>query len=178
MTCIVAVREVGVVYMGADSAGVAGYQLVARKDKKVFTTGEFLIGFTSSFRMGQLLRHKLKVPEQEGGSVEDFMATVFIDAVRECFKQGGVLKNSSGVEEGGQFLVGYRGRIFNISSDFQVGENILPFDACGCGTDVALGALASTKGMNPTQRVRNALRVAEMFSAGVRAPFNIKTTQQ
>lgn len=42
--------------MGCDSAGVGGWHLQLRADPKVFHVGHFLIGYTDSFRMGQLLR--------------------------------------------------------------------------------------------------------------------------
>ena len=62
MTCIVGLVHEGVVYIGGDSAGVAGLSLTVRADEKVFQNGEFLMGFTTSFRMGQLLRYSLKPP--------------------------------------------------------------------------------------------------------------------
>jgi hypothetical protein len=55
MTCIVGIVENGKVYMGGDAAGVNGYSVRVRKDPKLFKVGEFLFGYTSSFRMGQLL---------------------------------------------------------------------------------------------------------------------------
>jgi len=57
MTCIVGLidKESKKIYMGGDSAGVANYSLSVRKDPKVFKRYGFIFGFTSSFRMGQLL---------------------------------------------------------------------------------------------------------------------------
>lgn len=51
MTCIVGLEHNGRVYIGADSAGVSGWDLTVRADKKVFRNGSFLFGFTDSFRM-------------------------------------------------------------------------------------------------------------------------------
>ena len=62
MTCIAAITEKGKVYMGGDSAGVSGYDITIRADEKVFKNGQCVFGFTSSFRMGQLLCYKFKVP--------------------------------------------------------------------------------------------------------------------
>ena len=64
MTCIVGLVHEGVVYIGGDSAGVAGLSLVVRADEKVLRNGDFLMGFTTSFRMGQLLRYKLDPPRR------------------------------------------------------------------------------------------------------------------
>lgn len=55
MTCIVGLVENNKVYIGGDSAGVAGLSLMKRADEKVFKKDEFIFGFTSSFRMGQLI---------------------------------------------------------------------------------------------------------------------------
>ena len=63
MTAIVAIRQDNTVYMGGDSAGVAGLKITIRKDPKVFINGNFLMGFTTSFRMGQLLQYSFKPPE-------------------------------------------------------------------------------------------------------------------
>jgi len=93
MTCIVGVVDKGKVYMGADSAGVGGLDLRVRKDPKVFKNGPFLIGCTSSFRMIQLLQYSFKAPRHDKSLSEDkYMATKFIDAVRECFSGGGFCK--------------------------------------------------------------------------------------
>jgi len=54
MTCIAGFVNKNEVWIGGDSAGVAGYNLRIRKDTKVFkVNGRFLIGYTNSFRMGQ-----------------------------------------------------------------------------------------------------------------------------
>lgn len=175
MTCIVGLRDGEHVCIGGDSAGVAGLDLVVRADPKVFRNGEFLIGFTSSFRMGQILRYQLNpAPPPEGIAVEQYMATHFVDAVRECLKAGGFASKVNETESGGSFLVAYRGRLFEIDGDYQVGENLCGYAAVGCGSQVALGALYASQGMAPHSRVLIALHAAEQFSAGVRAPFLVE----
>lgn len=175
MTCIAAVAEAGVVWMAADSAGVAGLALTVRRDPKIYRVADFLFGFTSSFRMGQLLGYKFSPPQHHAEwDIERYMTTVFVDALRQTLKDGGFARNDSGVEQAGEFLVGYRGRIFRVCSDYQVGENVDPFDAVGCGADLALGALHATREKSPAERVLMALEAAEAFSAGVRRPFRVE----
>lgn len=89
MTCIAAWRDNGRVYVGADSAGVGGYTLEVRSDEKVFRVGPYVIGFTSSFRMGQVLRYSTTLPAPEDWDVNRFMATRFVDAVRGALKTAG-----------------------------------------------------------------------------------------
>lgn len=175
MTCIVGIVDAGRVHIGADSAGVANYELVQRNDRKVFKNGAFIMGFTSSFRMGQLLAFKLKPPKRHADDdVMTFMVTEFIDAVRDCLKAGGYAEKEKEVERGGNFLVGYAGRLFNIGSDYQVGESIHGFDACGSGESIALGSMASTVGRPTAERIARALSAAEKFNAGVRSPFYVE----
>ena len=174
MTCIVGLVHEAVVYIGGDSAGVAGLSLVVRADEKVFRNGDFLMGFTTSFRMGQLLRYKLYPPRRHPDDrVAKYMVVDFINAVRECLKSGGYASKGDEVESGGTFLVGYAGHLFTVDSDYQVGIPEDGFAAVGSAQDIARGSLFATQGQEPRSRVLTALRSAERFNAGVREPFHI-----
>lgn len=176
MTCIAGLVYENKVYIGADSAGVCNYSITPRKDPKVFINNNLIIGFTSSFRMGQLLKWSfIPPPVKEGQDVDSYMNKDFIDTVRGCFKHGGYAQRHNEQEQGGSFLVGFKGRLFSIDSDYQVGESLLSYDAVGCGADIALGALHATDKLSilPEERIRKALEAAECFSAGVRSPFTI-----
>ena len=178
MTCIVGLIDemTGNVIIGGDSAGVGGLDLTARKDSKVFQNGEFIMGFTTSFRMGQVLRFGLKpTPIPEDVDLYEYMVVTFTNDVRKAFKDAGVAHRHNEVETGGSFLVGVRGRLFHVQSDFQVGENIAPFAACGCGDAYALGAMEVLQAvdMDPVGKVEKALATAVAWSAGVRPPFNV-----
>ena len=175
MTCIVGLVHEGVVYIGGDSAGVGGMSLTVRADEKVFQNGEFLMGFTTSFRMGQLLRYSLKPPRRHpDDDIHQYMVVDFVNAVRECLKAGGYASKEDEVESGGTFLVGYAGHLFTVNSDYQVGIPEDGFAAVGSGQDISRGALFATQGQaTPRDRVLTALRSAERFNAGVRGPFHI-----
>lgn len=175
MTAIVGLVDNGTVYMGGDSAGVAHYSMTVRKDEKVFINGSYLFGFTTSFRMGQLLQYSFEPPAPTD-DLDKFMRTTFVDAIRDCLKTGGYASKNNEAESGGEFLVGVSGRLFSVSSDYQVGEASIGFDAVGIGESPALGALFALRQseMSPKQRVRVALEAAERFNAGVRAPFRLK----
>lgn len=179
MTCIVALKHGDKIYMGADSAGTNdSFRTVTRKDPKIYKVGDMLVGFTSSFRMGQLLGYSLIVPPHDPKiETYEWMVTDFINAVRRCLSSGGYTTIENNTEGGGQFLVAYKGRIFEVESDFQVGESVEPYLAAGCGTDLALGALYASsqkKITNPREVVTTALQAAAEFSAGVRGPYLIE----
>lgn len=174
MTCIVGLVDAGSVYIGGDSAGVSGYDLTVRADSKVFQNGSFLMGFTTSFRMGQLLRYAFRPPLQEPDlDVLAYLATAFVDGVRECLKAGGYALRKDEHESGGTFLIGYRGGLYTIDSDYQVAQSVDNWMAVGCGAAYALGALFAMQAEAPRQRILKALQAAERHSAGVRAPFTM-----
>ncbi|MDX3849707.1 hypothetical protein [Streptomyces sp. AK02-01A] len=177
MTVIVGLVQKQRVHLGGDSAGVAGYQLTVRQDAKVFTTGPYVMGFTTSFRMGQLLRYAFQAPHPNG-DLHRFMVTTFIDALRACLKEGGWAKKDSEQEEAGTFLVGVHGHLFVVHSDYQVGEPADGYAAVGCGDELALGALHVTAAldMKPRARLAAALAAADHHSAGVCAPYTYAAT--
>lgn len=192
MTCIVAMADGQSVIMGGDSAGVDGRDLYLRADAKVFQKGEYLIGFTTSFRMGQILRYETELPEVPENptpeNLERFFVTDFIPAVRRSFDEHGFAKTARfsapdkpGLSEdgqvvGGTFLVGVAGQIFEIRGDYQLGRPVTPYSAVGAGAMVALGtlrALEGVEGLTLRERVTRALETAEAYNAGVRGPFQL-----
>ena len=179
MTCIVGLVEDGKVYIGGDSASVADkFDLAIRADEKVFRNGDYVMGFTSSFRMGQLLRYAFNPPvPEEGEDINRFMVTRFIDAVRQCLKDGGYASKKDETESAGTFLVGYKSHLFEIYSDYQVGIPADGYTAVGCGDQPAKGALFAAGDMPPGNKVLLALMAAENFSAGVKRPFIVLQTE-
>jgi hypothetical protein len=171
VTVIVGLVHNGVVHLGGDSAGISGWDLTVRADPKVFTVGPYVIGYTTSFRMGQLLRWSFDPPKPDTAKLDRFMTTTFVDAARAAFKAGGWAKKDSEQEEGGQWLVGVAGRLFEVGGDYQVGEPAGGYAAIGCGGQAAHGALYATPTLAPRRRLQLALEAAQHHSAGVRGPF-------
>ena len=185
MTCIVGVEGADTVFVGGDSAGVTDDDLlVVRADEKVFSLlgGELVLGFTDSFRMGQLLRYSLRLPKRETRDAayrsdpDRFMSTAFVDAVRACLKRGGFARKEDEAETGGTFLVGWRGRLYEVDDDYQVGRSVSGYTAVGGGAEIAFGALHATAGVDPPERVERALQAASAHSATVRPPFVVLAT--
>jgi hypothetical protein len=176
MTCIVGIQHRRRVVIAGDSAGVAGYSVTVRADEKVFARDGFLFGFTSSFRMGQILRYDAELPAVpgRGADLTAFMVREFVPAVRKAFSEGGFLTKRNEEESGGTFLVGLRGNLFSVESDFQVGRAVDGYMAVGVGDDLALGVLHATRrgGWDPELRATLALEAAAYHNGGVCAPFH------
>ena len=177
MTAIVAIVEKGIIYIGGDSAGVNKdtLSIMTRKDEKVFINKDFIFGITTSFRMGNILRYSFEPPKQPN-NIDDirYMNTLFVDSIRDCFREGGFFHQSDLGEGGGVFIVGYKKHLYEIEADFQIAIPQDNYISCGCGHDICLGSLYSTKDREPKERIRIALEAAEKFSAGVRKPFVIR----
>jgi hypothetical protein len=183
MTAIVAISENDKVYMGGDSAGVGGLSISIRRQPKVFINGPFIIGYTTSFRMGQILQYNLDVktmftPPKDVLKlvVKDymkFMVTRFVPEIKKAFKKGGYQRTNNSVDSCGEFLVGFKGNIFNIQDDYQVSQIEDNYDVCGCASDIMLGSLNSTSEKGPVERINLALWSAEKYSAGVCEPFSV-----
>lgn len=192
MTCIVGLKANGRVFIGGDSAGSDNHNIETRLDTKVFKVGDFLIGYTSSFRMGQLLRFKFSPPAQHKGQDDyEYLCTEVIDHIKTLFESNGFSKVDSNVHSGGVFLLAYNNRLYSIYDDYQVGETANGFAACGCGDQVALGSLYTTLPrqvvrdgvlanitMTAESRINMALSAAEEFCLGVRKPFVILSSEE
>lgn len=175
MTCIVGIAKDGKVYMGCDSITSNGYTREITKRSKVFRVGEFLIGTCGSIRMANILQYHLAVrPLEENEDIDRYMVIAFIEAVRECLKSKGVASINSNVETSGDFLCGFRGKLYQCAADFQVDSYVGDTASCGCGSDYALGAMLALPDLPPQDRIRRALEVSAELCALVSAPFHIE----
>lgn len=170
----------GIVYIGADSAAVGGSTITQRATPKVFKNrfrggASFIAGFTTSFRMGDLIRFNEFKATYSGEDPLEFLVTKFVPELRKLFSSNGWMKEDDKREKGGTFLMGFQGELFTIDSDFQVAANGERYGACGSGEDYTLGALWALERYEEdalTQLVI-ALHAAEQHNVNVRGPFNV-----
>lgn len=135
MTCIIAyVDEDGVGHMVGDSAGtsISWHYRVDNVHPKVFRNKDMLIGYTVSFRMGQVLQYGFVPPEHpEGVSAYEYMVRLVVPAIQKIFLSTGYVKEPD--KEGGTFMIIYQGKLFYIQDDYSVFERPRNFDSCGSG---------------------------------------------
>jgi hypothetical protein len=180
MTCIVGFVEDNKVYIGSDSCGSNHVSWASYENHKVFEVGDFLIGCTTSFRMIDLLTYSLVGCVQRSEDSDDkFIRTSFINSVKTCFDDGGFGSDN----DGGEFLLGYKGRLYQVQGDFSVLNCPKWGMSVGSGTDAARGSLYTTDMMvkehghvfTPEYRIKKALEAAEAVIPSVRGPFIIKS---
>ncbi len=178
MTCIVGFTDGKNVWMGGDSASVGGYSLSECTVPKVFKKSGLIIGYTTSWRMGQILIYDTIFPPiNRGMDLMEYMVSRFVPKIKKTFiKQGFDTSDSKGdnSDSGGNFLVGVRKRLFEVQGDFAVLEHPYGFESVGCGFEIAKGAMYANKHLkDPEKRIINALEAASEFSAGVRGPHKV-----
>ena len=180
MTCIVGLVQEGKAYVGGDAAGSSSSgQVTMRTDPKVILRDDYLFGFTSSFRMGDILEFRVPVPKERpaGVSLRKHLVTNWVDDhLRRVFEKLGYLYKDKNVESGGTFVVAHKGELCVIYDDFQVGTPIEGYASVGSGCSYALGALhalRNIKDVSGLQRVTYALEAASYHNAYVRPPFTI-----
>jgi 20S proteasome alpha/beta subunit len=180
MTCIVAIADEGSVYFGGDTLVVGSYYKTSIDDTKVFERENMLFGTCGSVRMRQLLRYCLNIPTYTGGDPLTYLVTDFIDAVRDCFKKGGLAQEEQGREKGGKFLLGFQGELFYIDHEYDIGKPAYHYYAIGSGEELALGSLFSTAqlGLKPLQRLELALQAAQCHNTDVGSPFTFVTSEK
>lgn len=176
MTVIVGLVEGDQVFMGGDSAfsNMDTHELVACSNQKVFRVGAFLIGCCGSGRVMDVLRYAFAPPKHPRGmDASRYMRTVFLDAVREAFRKGGMYRKDEPEAIDGCVLIGYRKRLFVLEEDLHMHEAIDDFAAIGSGGSVASGAMVVSHGVPAKKRLRAAMEAAERYTASVRRPFYV-----
>lgn len=181
MTAIIGLKAADGVYIGADSSAQMGQSWITHPiaSPKVFRVGDFLMGAAGSYRAIQLLRFHLKVAERSHATVptEQYLVTEFIPAVRSLFKEHGLSRIESNEETGNQFLLGYRGELFTVGSDFAVTTGAFDFGCIGSGIEVALGAMDALEYLGPgneVRRIEKALEITARYIANVGPPFHVE----
>lgn len=187
MTCIVAMTDGETVHMAADSVASDWNTLYHRSQGKVFRVGELLIGMAGSPRAADLIRYKLELPFRDPRSGPDddhrYLVTDVASAVKNLIWKSGAEDEDQDTLMAAVGLIGYRGRLYDMHGDYQVGQNRMPYGAVGSGGHVALGVLYALHTSSPSPALsepRSALEIAlaaaEEFTPYVRKPWTYVTT--
>ncbi len=176
MTCIVGIEHKGIVYLGGDRAATdGGLNRVLIKDPKVFLKGNVGFGICGLPKVIDAVQHAIELPEDTTGNGKAWLVGHAIPAIREGLKKLECTEEHNGQQYyHGAMLIGYKGHLYQLESNFQLVEAAHGFDATGSGGEAALGSLRSTKKISdPRKRLLEALEVSAEHNAGVAPPFDI-----
>lgn len=142
MTCIIGFLHEGNAVLAGDKIGVSDYTKRITRQPKVFHNDGFMIGYTASFRMGQILQYNWNPPTRRTGqSAEDYLYTDVITSIRKTFEDNWFLDKAK--NQWGGFILIYENRIYEVGDDLSITESVNGIEACGCGRELARGALAA-----------------------------------
>ena len=178
MTAIVGVVKDGDVWIGADRQSTAGGSIVEFPRGRVWERKDFIIGVAGDVRTAQILRYGFFPPEIYGKTdVFKYMAIDFVDDIRDALEENGNLYTRRGrCSMFNEMLVGFRGSLYVIRSDFAVGK-ITECIAIGPGGGVATDALVAASNLGPEERIRAALEAAARHNALDCGPLDIINTK-
>jgi ATP-dependent protease HslVU (ClpYQ) peptidase subunit len=181
MTCIAGAVINGELCIGGDAVSVHGNSAArVGSHGKVFRVGEFLVGSSGTVRCQQVIRYLLEPPPIEE-DLTAYLVKRFVPVLREAMKDnGGECKAQSGNDEmDARYLVGLRGRLFEIDSGYGVFESLAPYAAVGCADQEALAAMFTAYSLlkDPLAEdiVNRGLLAAAEFDTSVRPPFTVVT---
>lgn len=173
MTCIVGIEYNNKVYMGGDRCSSNATIKMIYSSPKIFIKDKFLFGFAGSFRFSNILQHNVKFHKQkEKQSDQEYLYTIS-DVIRETLKDHEI--ETTEELNSNVALIGYKGKLYELQTDFAIIHNMHNYNAIGTGSEIALGSLFTTDQIlksDPEERINIALKAATTFCVGVSGPFD------
>ena len=164
MSTVVGLKYNDEIWIGADSlASTDDGDIRPLKGKKIFRNGPYLFGFIGSVRGGQILQPDYFEPPKKIEELPDAI-------IDQCEEKGCLITtDDQRSAHGCNFVVGYKGRLFEILIDFQLNE-IDDYTAVGAGSTYAIGSFYTSENiegvkLSPEERVMLALKAASTFNS-------------
>lgn len=127
--------------MAGDKAGSNGFTKENNTKAKVFSRGKYAFGFTTSFRMGQLLEHATLSNDLPDWGKESNLYVSFVQWVRDTLKEGGYATITSNEESGGTFIFHNGVSLYRVQDDFSILQHSDGLFAVGSGSYHALAIM-------------------------------------
>ena len=140
MTCIISYKQDGKVILAGDKAGSNGFSGHLSKEPKVFTNGDFMIGYTTSFRMGQILNHLWTAPKRKvDQNTVKYLYVDVIPSIMECFDDHNF--GDSKENKYGNFVMVYENEIYEVQGDMSMLQHDTDIVCVGSGEYHATAAV-------------------------------------
>lgn len=156
MTCIIAYTNGDSSFIAGDKLGSNGFTKSVMVEPKIFekkfikvddnginrTEETLAMGGTTSFRMLQLLDHKLVLPQQEKGTTTiQYLVHQVIPEIRKLFKEEWGSRDNTQEVGGGQFIILHNHVIYEVQEDFSVLQPKTDITSVGSGTYHAIASM-------------------------------------
>ena len=177
MTCIIAFKDtMNNVFLIGDKCGSNGNTKDICVEPKVFHKNGFMIGYTTSFYMGQLLKHVWEVPEKnDSEGVDYYLHNTIRKSLINMFKINNFGEHENGYNIG-DFILIYDSRIFTVYADMQIFEHKY-LSSVGCGDVAARAAieayLNSGVSIQPEDMLTSTMEIVSNICCGVSKDYDI-----
>jgi ATP-dependent protease HslVU (ClpYQ) peptidase subunit len=161
--------------MGCDSCASSDEHKVTFDGSKLFKKNNILFGYAGSFRFPDIIQYHTEFPEHTK-DLDDraFLVGKLLPVIRESLKAHEFIRQDEVLDH--MALIGYRKKLYQLSSDFSLIRSGVNYAAIGSGMSIALGSLYTTsytKKMVVGDRLTFALSAAEEHARGVAGPFHV-----
>lgn len=167
MTCIAGIEFAGKIYIAGDVQGTGWNNKVLHTQPKVFNKSGVLFGYAGSYRFGQILEHQLPDPviPNEESQIYRWLISVLIPDIKKATAD-------SEYEEGPACLIGVRGQLWQLQSDWSVLRSVKGYDTLGSGSEYAAGAIYSLLRFTPPNSEDDLIRILKtsISAAGTFSP--------
>jgi len=162
MTCIVGMEHKGRVYIAGDLLGSNSWHKSEYHNSKVFKIGDIVLGYTSTYRFGQLLETELSPPFVPDKNIYYWLIK---QVVPEIY---GILKKYD--EKGGTALIGVRGELYCLQDDYSILRSVNGYASVGSGYEYALGSLHTQIDILKLKETPSKILPRAIESAGSHSP--------
>lgn len=171
MTCIVALSDNNIVYMGGERGHSDTHNIASSCQPKISVHGLYLFGYAGNTGMGQAVEHNFDFPAPKITNINKHMGSVFMPSLRSFFKDKEIKIPDSEDDHAG-FIVGIKGHVYEIdTTDFQCVEyNMI---SIGSGSSYAMGSLYSSSHLSPAERIEISIQAAITYSPTCIGPIDI-----
>jgi ATP-dependent protease HslVU (ClpYQ) peptidase subunit len=134
MTCIIAYKdEKNDIYLAGDKMGSNSFTGQTVKEPKVFWKGDFRIGYTTSFRMGQILKHVWTPPQRKvDQNTDSYLYVDVVNSLKRCFIDNGF--GNKDKNNYGTFIMCYEDRMIEVQDELSLLESDRNVVSVGSGT--------------------------------------------
>ena len=187
MSVVVAIKENGKVYIGADSQVTRGGTRTTLKNEnnykvwRVIGAPNCLMAQVGNLRDANVIRlmpdlvTEYNIYRNHIGF--DFVVKKVVPDIVEELTNCGYLKDGKNTDMlDSSFLFAYKDQLYMINSDRAVIE-VEDYVAIGSGADQAIGSLLSTEGQNPRERIVKAIKSSAASDIYVDYPIILTDTE-
>ena len=186
MSVVVAIKENGRVYLGADSQVTYGGSRKSLSNPnnykiwKLRDTDNCLFGSVGRCRDANVIRILKNVITELDvlhNSIDfEWVVSTLVPRLFGELGQYSLLETEGGTHMNSSFLFAYKDQLYEISNDGCVIE-VDDFDAIGSGASQAVGSLLTTVGKSPTSRIISAIKASAANDIYVDYPIVLSDTE-